>query len=531
MGWFDPQESDLEKYGDAPPPPPVASRHAKLDDQSRDLVTQDLPRGVAVLRGQPNREERAQWASPENIGALRAKFGDILLGKFGGVPLGYMDDKPMVTVASARAGKTSTVLVPTLLMYPGSMLVLDPKGELAQETALHRRDVLGHTVHVLDPFGCTGLPSAHFNALAELDPFSPDIIDDAALIAQSLVLDEPGSDSSHWVNSARELVKGLVLHTLQQGNGYRNLVTTWELLRLTFAPLQSLGDKLKADGVDASAEAVQLALFETMAAQVEPFGGEVAGAGRSLLRKNPRERAGIISTAEPHLSFLSSIPIKEVSRASDFRLSDLAERNTTIYLCLPSGRMQTHFRWLRLVVRMALRTLERRGRWPRDRLPMIFLMEEFASLGHMPIMEQAAAYFPGFGVKLWCVLQDLTQLQRHYRESWQTFLGNASVVQAFANADEVTLDYISRRLGYLSFVRGSSSVSDEGKNYRDKERLLHTHEMAKLFARATGNQILLVEGHDPIAAIRFSHEDIAELRRRATLNLPGPERAALPPPT
>jgi len=77
------------------------------------------------------------------------------------------------------------------------------------------------------------------------------------------------------------------------------------------------------------------------------------------------------------------------------------------------------------------------------------MMEEFATLGHMEIMERAAAYFPGFGVKLWAILQDVTQLQRYYKTSWETFLGNAGLVQCFANGDEATLAYIESRLAKL----------------------------------------------------------------------------------
>ncbi|MGL1627185.1 type IV secretory system conjugative DNA transfer family protein, partial [Vibrio parahaemolyticus] len=86
-----------------------------------------------------NRSERASWASVEEVEALGYRKGDLLIGKFNGKPIGYNDDKPMVTIASARSGKSSTVIIPTLLTYPGSALVLDPKGELAKATAEHRR--------------------------------------------------------------------------------------------------------------------------------------------------------------------------------------------------------------------------------------------------------------------------------------------------------------------------------------------------------------------------------------------------------
>ena len=143
-------------------------------------------------------------------------------------------------------------------------------------------------------------------------------------------------------------------------------------------------------------------------------------------------------------------------------------------------------------MQLACTVLEQQGTYPRDRPPILFMMEEFATLGHMEIMERAAAYFPGFGVKLWAVLQDTTQLQRYYQNSWETFLGNAGLVQCFANGDQSTLDYISRRL----------------------ERLVAPFELRTAFSRNRFSQLLMMEGEPPAAAIRLEHADVAAIRSR-----------------
>ena len=181
-----------------------------------------------------------------------------------------------------------------------------------------------------------------------------------------------------------------------------------------------------------------------------------------------------------------------MSQASDFRLAALAgERPTTIYLVLPIGRMETHYRWLRMVVQQACTTLEQLGPYPFGKTPILFLMEEFATLGHMDIMERAAAYFPGFGVKLWAVLQDATQLKRYYQNGWETFLGNAGVVQCFANNDQTTLDYLSLRT----------------------HRLIHPFEMRTAFSRENFAQMLLIDGLPPVAATRLEHAEVAAIRQ------------------
>ncbi|MEQ1694828.1 MAG: type IV secretory system conjugative DNA transfer family protein [Hyphomicrobiaceae bacterium] len=527
MGIRDWLKSDAERLGQSVPEltpvaPPRDAAIVGAGDGNAERITDRLPRGADVIRDQIDRKERARWARASEIAALSYAPGQVLLGKNGGRLIGCGDDKPMVTCASARSGKTATVLKPTLYTYPGSMLVLDPKGELARDTAEHRRSVLKQDVHILDPFGCSGQVTSPFNPLAELDSSSPTIVDDVDAVTQALILEEGGgSDGSHWTNSAQALLRGLILHALQKPAAERNLVTVRQLLLLTYPPLVATQAALQASGTKDPAEATQNALFMEMASHVGVFGGALAGAGTSFLRKAPRERSSIVSTAETQTRFLDSVPLQASLGACRFKLADLAEKPTTIYLCLPSGQMEKHFRWLRLIVRLALMSLERRGAWPRPKAgeapkpPIIFLMEEFATLGHMPIMEQAAAYFPGFGVKLWCVLQDLGQLQRHYKAAWQTFLGNAGVLQFFGNGDKVTLDYISDRLGSLSFVRGKFGATGEdgsGKDFIDKERLLYPHETAEAFARGTGAQLLIVDGQPPMALERLSFDDVDRVK-------------------
>ena len=96
---------------------------------------------------------------------------------------------------------------------------------------------------------------------------------------------------------------------------------------------------------------------------------------------------------------------------------------------------------------------------PATGQPVLFLLEEFASLGHMEVIEHAAGYAAGFGVKLWMIVQDIPQLKRHYKEGWETFLGNAGLVQAFANSDETTLAFLSKKLGETEVSQHIRNVS------------------------------------------------------------------------
>ena len=98
-------------------------------------------------------------------------------------------------------------------------------------------------------------------------------------------------------------------------------------------------------------------------------------------------------------------------------------------------------------------------------LPVLFVLDEIAALGRLEIIEKAAGLMAGFGVKLWSVWQDLGQLKRHYRESWETFLGNAGILSFFANSDMTTLEWLSKRMGDVELLRetegGSEAISTQ----------------------------------------------------------------------
>ena len=497
MRWFEPTEYEKWATPLALARPQSYLGLPALDARSRELYERALPRGVLLPRFYPDRPRVNRWMAPHELARHAYLPGQIILGKFANTYLGYLDDRPMVTIAGARAGKTSTVLEPNLCLYPGSLLLLDPKSELAR-TAILRR-ALGHDVFVLDPFGRSGVPSACFNPLAELDPESPAIVDDVAAICQAIIGDDGDSRSRHWNDSARALLMGIILLTLTLAESERHLVTVRELLCLAYPPLmRAVQSKMtppedgKPDETLYSENKLAIeTLLKAMSKDENRYDGVLAAIGNRFSTTPHAERGSIFSTAAAHTDFLDSIPLRKISRRSDFRLGALrGVRPTTICLCLPASR-QSHYRWLRLIVQMACTVLEHMGEYPRERPPILFLMEEAATLGRFELLEHAAAYFPSFGIKLWLVLQGIEQLTKNFNKSGtEIILGNAGLIQCFANNDEATLSYISARI----------------------EKLAVPFELRMAFSRQRFSQILLMEGEPPAAATRLEHHDVAAIR-------------------
>lgn len=415
-----------------------------------------------------------------------------------GLLIGVLDDRHIVTVAGSRAGKGRAAIVPNLLTYPGSMVVIDPKGELAKETAA-RRAHMGHKVHVLDPFNASGLSNGNsgtYNPMRDLRHGCLTLVEDAGMIADAIVMRNDDAKDPHWDESALRLIETLVLHVATATNleGRRDLIT----VALYLSNVNNKIVKEELTGSTAANDAVRQGADD-------------------FYQRPDNERSSVLSTARRHARFLSYVNIQNVLKdEGSLELADLKTTLTTVYLILPAMRMGTCSRWLRLFVNMALAKMETIK--VDSKFPVIFCLDEFAVLGHMKTIEDAAGQLAGLGVKLWPILQDLTQLQALYGKRWETFLGNAGVLQFFGNSDQTTLEWISNRLGdtvvrhktdndlsHHSAVRGESGVSFT----ESVHPLMTPEEISRFFGRDDDLlRQLIIRPSSPPMVLQRSYKDV-----------------------
>jgi len=484
----------------------------------------DFPRGEGLssipATGDRNKPQSAIWwtkAQVQSERRLAFEPGMIFLGRLDQKMIGLRDNRHVVTIAGSRGGKSACLLIPNLLLYPGSVLVIDPKGELARETAAHRREALGQDVHVLDPWRVSGIDDgllSTFDPIAELHDDPANLIDNADLMAEALIV--ANAKDPHWTDAARALLRALILYlALDPADSGGSLA---DLPRI----IARIASEQGSDAEDGLLR--QLAAWRDEDEQRDEALAVIRNQAEVILGANDKEMASIISTARTQLVCLESPALARNLGLSLLRLSHLKAGPTTIYLCLPAARLATHGRWLRLIVSLAMAALERAETREHSE-PVLFILEEFAALGYMRALEQAVAYMAGYGVKLWAVLQDLTQLKRHYKEGWETFLGNAGIIQAFSVCDLTTCEYLSKRLGETTFQItnkidvGSDQARSGDLGLRREFKtapLLTPDEIARAFARKSdergatrgGATLVLVAGAHPFAVDRVFHKEL-----------------------
>jgi len=369
--------------------------------------------------------------------------------------ISFDDDRHMVSVAGSRAGKGNSLIIPNLLFYKGSVVCIDPKGENASVTAKYRRDSLGQKVYVLDPYRVASVPDdlrATFNPLNWIDPEDKEVTEDAALLAESMIISDKSKDP-HWDESARTFIKGLILLILTLDDpALRRFSTLFE-----FASVGFNSDEDDLPSIDDLLDLMQ---------GTDDFDGSIAAVGASLSQMGDNERGSVFSTTRRNIEFLESPSIQENLHESSFNPSDFntSESGVTLYIVLPEWRLSTHSRWMRMVINSLLQSFQRTPKTSSNQPATLFILEEFASLGYLQSIERASGYIAGFGVKLWSILQDLNQLKDIYPTRWETFLGNAGILTAFGNVDKTTLEYLSSRTGQVEITRMMATKNFQNSN-------------------------------------------------------------------
>lgn len=460
------------------------------------LVGALAKRSVQQLRGltdeKPTSHGTARFATPAEL-RIAGFFGrrGLIVGRLGLRWLRFSREGNVLTFAPSRSGKGAGGVIPNLLEHPGSVVAIDVKGENLAVTARERSK--RGAVHVLAPLREDILASS-FNPLDFIRLGTLHEVSDAALISELLVA--PHGDDTFWDDEARNLIAALVLFVASEGTeGNRTLAHVADLL---------------TDNREA---------FDSVLARMEHAEHpQVSARARAFTQKEERERSAVISTAQNHLAVWSSHhPLARVTSRSDFHFEDLKDETATVYLVLPPELLGVYRSFVRVMVGLSMASMTRNAEKPAQRV--LFLLDEVAALGRMPVLEQVIGYIAGYGATLWLFFQDLDQLEKTYPK-WRSIIANCTVRQAFNVADAQTAKELSTMLGVATVPvqsEGTSAVvpltmlpHSVHRGRSVTSRPLMTED--EVMAMGTRDQLIFVQGLRPILAQRIRYFDWWEWR-------------------
>ena len=466
------------------------------------------------LHGDARFANASEVARAGLIDGAKAAGPSILVGRFpsrfGGKFLALPGQLSVMLSAPTRSGKGVGVVVPNLLNWPDSVVVLDIKGENYDITAGYRAE-RGQAVYAFAPLD-ESARSHRWNPLTAVRTSLLHRIGDLLAIGQVFFPnDGSGTSSEAFFNDqARNLFLGLGLVLLETPELPR---TIGELLRQSSGRGQSLKGHLSA-------------LIEQRKSAGNPLSDECIDALQRLLSNSENTLTSIVSTLNAPLTIFADAVVDAATSADDFRLEDVRRRRMSIYVRIPPNRLANARPLLNLFFSqlVSLNTQHLPEQDTSLKVQCLLVNDEFTAMGRVGVISSAAAFLAGYNLRLLTVVQAMSQLDAVYGDKdARTFATNHGLQILYAPREQRDADEYSVMLGQFteratsrgrsrSFSQhGHSSVS---RNESEQRRsLLLPQEFKEL---GSERLVVIFENCKPILGekIRYHREKVFTSRLR-----------------
>ncbi len=333
----------------------------------------------------------------------------------------------LLTLAPTGAGKGRNAIIPACLTWPGSMVVIDPKGEATQVTARRRRE-LGNRVLVLDPFGVTKMKSDSLNPL-DILPYTDMSVEEFSLQVPSYLHpdhDKSFSKDPFWDVTSDDLIVGVAGYVLGVAPPEeRHLPKLRELFKC-----DDVVYKL-ATILDTHKDKLPKQSYQNMA---------------SFVSTEDRCRSSILATAQQHFTILGDPRVVDAVTTTSFDLKAFQDGEPmTIYIVLPPTRLVTHRILLRTWISALLNLVKHRE--ARPEIPTLFMIDEAAQLGRMNSLLESITLLRSYGIRTWTFWQSRRQLTQIYGDDGGIIMDNCGVIQTFGLTNHEMADSMVTLMG------------------------------------------------------------------------------------
>ena len=257
----------------------------------------------------------------------------------------------------------------------------------------------------------------------------------------------------------------------------------------------------------------------------------------AFLQKADKERSGVVSTMNSSLELWANPLIDAATASSDFNIMEFKKKKTTVYVGLTPDNIQRLQKLMQVFYQQATEFLSRKIPDTKTEPDgVMFLMDEFPTLGKMEQFKAGIAYFRGYRVRLFLIIQDTQQLKGTYEDAgMNSFLSNSTFRITFAANNYETANLISQLCGNKTVTQTSYNkplffdlnISTRTQNVSNVQRaLLLPQEVIQL---PRDDQIVLIESFPPIRSKKIKYYEDRFFTKRLMPPTPIPKQEPYDP--
>jgi len=425
----------------------------------------------------------------------------LVVGRWRGRYLRFAGQQFVLLAAPARSGKGVGIVIPNLLSYSDSVVVLDIKQENFRLTAGFRR-AHGQAVYLFNPFAEDGR-THRYNPLSVIADGMFRVGD---ILAIGYVLYPAGGHDEFWKDQARNLLLGLVLLLCDWREARRAgasgvpdyPITMGEVLR------QSSGNGLPIKAY------LQRMLMQHRQVLSQPC----IDALNRFLANDDKVLASILATFNAPLTIWANPIVDAATSANDFDLRDVRRRKMSVYLGVTPDHLSEAAILMNLVFSQLvnLNTKELAEDNPALKYQCLLLLDEMTAIGKIQIIARAVAYMAGYNLRLLSIVQSDSQLESVYgRADARSIVTNHAMQIIFAPREQKDANAYSEMLGTRTERSRTTSRSNgmfgarsgASESFSDQRRALMLPQEIKELGR--DKEIILLENTKPILAERICY--------------------------
>jgi type IV secretion system protein VirD4 len=399
--------------------------------------------------------------------------------------------------APTRSGKGVSIVIPNLLSWNQSVVVLDVKQENFDITSKYRAEN-GQECFLFNPTAKDN-KSHRWNPLDYISHDKNKRINDIQKIAGFLYPDIKNQDPI-WTASSRSLFLAIVLYIMETPKIPLNMasvlkVATSDDISLFFASQIS-------ERKDTENE-----LSEAFLSSFNDFN-----------QTAPNTKTSIRKTFTSRLELWQNPTVAAATSTNDFDLRDVRKKKMSIYVGVTPDDLERMQPILNLFFQQLidLNTYELPAQNKDLKYTCLLMMDEFTAMGEIKILSKGLGYIAGYGLRMMPIIQSEAQITDVYgKEVLQTFIDNHAARIVFTPRQYDEAEKISKLLGNQTWdVKNKTKGIGFSSKKQGHSETTNSHARALMLPQevldmSEDNAIIFVRGTLPIFAKKLRYYESA----------------------